>query len=49
MIEARNAFHLVKVEERGVDTLRSLADSRPEIQTLLGEPIADSLAFQEAA
>ena len=49
VIEARNAFHLVKVEERGVDTLRSLADSRPEIQTLLGEPIADSLAFQEAA
>lgn len=49
LIEVRNAFHLVKVDARGVDTLRSLADSRPEIQTLLGEPIADSLAFGEAA
>jgi len=49
VVEARNAFHLIKVEERAGETLRSLADSRAEIQTVLGEPLADSLAYQAAS
>jgi parvulin-like peptidyl-prolyl isomerase len=49
VIEARNAFHLIRVDERTDEKLRTLSDSRAEIQTFLGEPISDSLAFVAAA
>lgn len=48
VVEARNAFHLIKVDERTGDTLRPLSDARGEIQSVLGQPVADSLAFLEA-
>lgn len=49
VVEARNAFHLIKVDERTPETLRPLSDARAEIQTVLGEPVSDSLAFQAAS
>jgi parvulin-like peptidyl-prolyl isomerase len=49
VVEARNAFHLIKVDERTDERLRPLDEARQEIQTVLGEPIADSLAFTAAS
>jgi parvulin-like peptidyl-prolyl isomerase len=49
IVEARTAFHLIRVDERMPDRLRPLTEARAEIQTVLGEPIADSLAYAHAA
>ena len=49
VVEVKNAFHLIRVDEREDEHLRSLGDCRGEIQTVLGEPIADSLAYRSAA
>jgi len=49
VVEVKNAFHLIRVDEREDEHLRSLGDCRAEIQTVLGEPIADSLAYRSAA
>lgn len=49
LVEAKNAFHLIRVDERTGDTLRPLSDARGEIHTVLGEAVADSLAFRAAA
>jgi len=48
VVEARSSFHLIKVDERTGDTLRPLSEARSEIQTVLGQPVADSLAFLAA-
>jgi parvulin-like peptidyl-prolyl isomerase len=49
VVEAKTAFHLIKVDARTEEKLRSLDESRAEIHTVLGEPIADSLAFSAAS
>lgn len=48
-IEARNAFHIIRVDERTPERLRPLEDCRSEIHGVLGDPIADSLAFEGAS
>ncbi|HEX7078697.1 MAG TPA: peptidyl-prolyl cis-trans isomerase [Candidatus Eisenbacteria bacterium] len=48
-IEARSAFHLIRVDARTPEELRPLSDCRTEIHGVLGDPIADSLAFRAAS
>jgi parvulin-like peptidyl-prolyl isomerase len=48
-VEAGSAFHLIRVDSRSEERLRTLEESRSEIQALFGEPLADSLALSAAA
>jgi len=48
VVEARTAFHVIRVDERTDEKLRPFAEVRAEIHSVVGEPIADSLAFTAA-
>ncbi len=49
VLDAKTSFYLLRVDERTDERLRPFSEVRSEIQTVVGEPIADSLAFAAAS